>query len=130
MSEFGQNLKKALAFRSLTEARAAQLCRVKQQTMNYYCNLKKPPHENIVQRLVFNLGIPAKELLGSKPGWAVKESSMEYRPTDPRIIWCESMKLRWRQRVHRDELALAIRILFDHDADAVIKWLNEDKRAG
>src|SRR3990172_11020263 len=118
MSDFGANLRHHLRLKKLTEARAARMCGVRQQTMNYYCHLKNPPHQNIVQRLVINLEIPAEELLGPGSVLTVYESTGIYRPTDLRLLWMATLKTRWKSRLKRDDLALSVHVLFASDAPA------------
>jgi transcriptional regulator with XRE-family HTH domain len=125
MSAFGDNLRGALLRVGLTQERAAALCSVTPATMSYYCRLKKPPHRNIVQRISFNLGIRGEELLGHKPPWIAKQGGAEYRAADPRLVWLDTVKLKWKRRSDRDNMALALRIIFESDTDAVLKWLND-----
>lgn len=152
MPSFGENLRRALQERKLTQEDAAELCGVKQQAIAYYFGLDKPPRASSVQLLSTRLNVPLGELLagfedladkrwlsgeglreplvgmmksaGKRRAGRVAEAGPRYMPGPPTSDWALTLRRRWKKKESaRPEMELALRVLFGDDADAILKWL-------
>lgn len=81
-----------------------------------------PKFERKLRALELRCGLRAHET----PPAGVKESKGEYRSVDQRLVWLAGVKARWKRRsADRTQIELAVRTLFEKNAQAVIDWLNE-----
>ncbi len=132
-----------LAAADWTQTEAAQQLGISQGSVSDFASGKRVPSTKGVESIAYRLGLPAetftsrtigldqmrKLLAGNRPG-RVAESSAAYRTNGPGrgsapdFPWLRKLKQRWKRRTTgRDEIRVALRVLFREKTKEVIAWL-------
>jgi transcriptional regulator with XRE-family HTH domain len=121
-----------------TQTEAAQQLGISQGSVSDFTSGKRTPSTKGIESIAYRLGVPAevftskiipldqmrKLLSGNRPS-RIAESSAAYRTRETDVPGLRKLKRRWKRKsVNRDEMRVAIRVLFREKADDVIAWLN------
>jgi transcriptional regulator with XRE-family HTH domain len=135
---FTANFRMLLTAADWTQTEAAQQLGVSQGSVSDFTSGKRVPSTKGIESIAYRLGVPAevftskiipldqmrKLLSGNRPS-RIAESSMAYRTRQLEIPGLRKLKQRWKRKsANRDEMRVALRILFREKTDAVIEWLN------
>jgi len=127
-----------LSAASWTQTEAAQQLGVSQGSVSDFTSGKRVPSTKGIESIAYRLGVPAevftsrlipldqmRKLLSGKRSSRVAESSASYRISQPDLPGLRKLKQRWKRKsVNRDEIRVAIRVLFRDQADEFIAWLD------
>lgn len=135
---FTANFRMLLTAADWTQTEAAQQLGVSQGSVSDFTSGKRVPSTKGIESIAYRLGVPAevftskiipldqmrKLLSGNRPS-RIAESSAAYRARQSEIPGLRKLKQRWKRKsANRDEMRVAIRVLFREKTDAVIEWLN------
>lgn len=135
---FTANFRMLLAAASWTQTEAAQELGVSQGSVSDFTSGKRVPSTKGIESIAYRLGVPAevftskvipldqmrKLLSGNRPS-RIAESSTVYRIGQPDVPWLRKLKQRWKRKsAKRDDIRVALRVLFREQADDAIAWLN------
>jgi transcriptional regulator with XRE-family HTH domain len=135
---FTANFRMLLAAADWTQTEAAQQLGISQGSVSDFTSGKRVPSTKGIESIAYRLGVPAevftsktipldqmrKLLSGNRPS-RIAESSTAYRTREPAVPWLRKFKQRWKRKsANRDEMRVAIRVLFREKTDDVIEWLN------
>ena len=135
---FTANFRMLLTAADWTQTEAAQQLGISQGSVSDFTSGKRVPSTKGIESIAYRLGVPAevftsktipldqmrKLLSGNRPS-RIAESSTAYRTRQAEIPGLRKLKQRWKRKsANRDEMRVAIRVLFREKTDAVIEWLN------
>jgi transcriptional regulator with XRE-family HTH domain len=126
-----------LAAASWTQTEAAQQLGISQGSVSDFTSGKRVPSTKGIESIAYRLGAPAevftskpisldqmRKLLSGNRSSRIAESSTPYRTNQPDLSGLRKLKLRWKRKSgDRDEIRVALRVLFRGKADKVIAWL-------
>ena len=126
--DFGQCFQAFLRENKLTQTRAAELLGWSQNTVGYYCRLKKLPRAHVLAHMAATFRVPADRLLGkTKSTTVLRETAPEYGGVPqqhPAVIWLTRLHNDWhRQPKSRARIELAVRTAWGDNAAEILKWL-------
>jgi transcriptional regulator with XRE-family HTH domain len=134
---FTANFRMLLSAAEWTQVEAAEQLGISQGSVSDFRSGKRVPSTKGVESIAYRLGIPAeaftsrcitldqmhKLLLGNR-ALRISEPRAAYRAGKPYDPWLRSLKQRWKRNPKsRDDIRIAVRILFGKEARDVIKWL-------
>ena len=133
---FTANFRMLLAAADWTQTEAAQQLGISQGSVSDFSSGKRVPSTKGIESIAYRLGVPAesftskpilldqmRKLLSGNRSSRVAESSVRYRTHEPDLPWLRKLKLRWKRKTgDRDEIRVALRVLFRDQVDTVIKW--------
>ena len=136
---FTANFRMLLTAASWTQTEAAQQLGISQGSVSDFASGKRVPSTKGIESIAYRLGVPAeaftsksipldsmRKLLAGNRSSRVAESSVSYRIKEPDMPWLRKLKQRWKRKsANRDELRVAVRVLFREQADEVFKWLDK-----
>ena len=135
---FTANFRMLLTAADWTQTEAAQQLGISQGSVSDFTSGKRVPSTKGIESIAYRLGVPAevftskiipldqmrKLLSGNRPS-RIAESSAAYRTRELDVPGLRKLKQRWKRKsANRDEMRVALRILFREKTDAVIEWLN------
>jgi transcriptional regulator with XRE-family HTH domain len=134
---FATNFRMLLSAAEWTQVEAAEQLGISQGSVSDFRSGKRVPSTKGVESIAYRLGIPAeaftskpiafdqmRRLLSGNRGLKVSESRAVYRAGKPYDPWLRSLKQRWKRNPKsRDDIRVAVRVLFGKETRGVIKWL-------
>ena len=134
---FTANFRMLLSAAEWTQVEAAEQLGISQGSVSDFHSGKRVPSTKGVESIAYRLGIPAEaftsrpisldqmyKLLSGNRALRVAEPRAAYRVGRPYDPWLRSLKQRWnRNPKSRDDIRVAVRILFGKEARYVIRWL-------
>jgi transcriptional regulator with XRE-family HTH domain len=135
---FMLNFRTLLAAASWTQTEAAQQLGISQGSVSDFASGKRTPSTKGIESIAYRLGMPAdaftskvipleqmRKLLSGNRSSRVAESHATYRIAQPDVPWLRKLKHRWKRKsAKRDDIRVALRVLFREQADDAIAWLN------
>lgn len=135
---FTANFRMLLSAADWTQTEAAQQLGISQGSVSDFASGKRTPSTKGIESIAYRLGIPAeaftskaialdqmRKLLSGKGSSRIAETRTPYRISQPDLPGLRKLKLRWkRSSGDRDEIRVALRVLFRGKADKVIAWLD------
>jgi len=127
-----------------TQTEAAEELGISQGSVSDFASGKRVPSTKGIESIAYRLGVPAevfttkvigleqmrKLLSGNKPS-RIAESGAAYRTQsnarggNPDLPWMRQLKKRWKRKSgSRDQIRVAVRVLFREKADEIIKWFD------
>ena len=133
MATFGENFKKILRGRGLTQAAAAKLLDTTQSVISYYSNLVRPPRRGTLLNIADHLGVTVEELTGEKGvGQRAKQDAFEeplsLDACSKQLIndAMRNLKRRWKNKPEeRDAIRHLVPLIFPIEADRILNWFDE-----
>jgi transcriptional regulator with XRE-family HTH domain len=135
MKTFNRNFAAILKRRGLTQMRAAEVFGLSQSLVSAYALGLHQPTRRTAEHLAARLGISADELLSGDmrkagAGKAMTHRRVKYvtgpRSKQPYDAAMMHLKQSWKRKPHqRDQITLAIRVLFPGHVDDLIQWFNK-----
>jgi len=134
---FTANFRMLLSAADWTQTEAAGQLGISQGSVSDFTSGKRVPSTKGIESIAYRLGVPAevftsktipldqmrKLLSGNRPS-RIAESRTAYRTSEPSLPGLRKLKLRWKRKPgDRDEIRVAVRVLFRGKADALITWL-------
>jgi transcriptional regulator with XRE-family HTH domain len=135
---FTANFRMLLVAADWTQTEAAQQLGISQGSVSDFTSGKRVPSTKGIESIAYRLGVPAevftsktilldqmrKLLSGNRPS-RIAESNATYRISQPDVPWLRKLKQRWKRKsAKRDDIRVAVRVLFREQADEAIKWLD------
>ena len=128
-----------LSAASWTQTEAAQQLGISQGSVSDFASGNRVPSTKGIESIAYRLGIPAevftskmipldqmRKLLAGNRSSRVAESHAVYRTGEPDVPWLRKLKQRWKRKyANRDEIRVAVRVLFRDQADSAIAWLDK-----
>jgi transcriptional regulator with XRE-family HTH domain len=120
-----------------TQVEAAEQLGISQGSVSDFRSGKRVPSIKGVESIAYRLGIPAeafaakpitldqmRKLLSGNRALRISEPRATYRAGKPYDPWLRSLKQRWKRNPKsRDDVRVAVRILFGKESRDVITWL-------
>jgi transcriptional regulator with XRE-family HTH domain len=136
---FTANFRMLLTAASWTQTEAAQQLGISQGSVSDFTSGKRVPSTKGIESIAYRLGVPAeaftskvipldqmRKLLSGNRSSRVAESHATYRIKDPDVPWLRKLKQRWKRKsAKRDDIRVAVRVLFREQADDAIAWLDK-----
>ena len=124
---------------SWTQTEAAQQLGISQGSVSDFASGKLTPSTKGIESIAYRLGVAAeaftskvialdqmRKLLAGNRSSRVAESSTPYRTGEPDVPWLRKLKQRWKRKsANRDNIRVAVRVLFREQADEAIAWLDK-----
>jgi transcriptional regulator with XRE-family HTH domain len=134
---FTANFRMLLAAARWTQVEAAEQLGISQGSVSDFTSGKRVPSTKGIESIAYRLGIPAeafttkpialdqmRKLLSGNRVLKISETRGAYRPGKPYDPWVRSLQQRWKRNPEsRDEIRIAVRVLFGNETPAVIRWL-------
>jgi transcriptional regulator with XRE-family HTH domain len=134
---FTANFCMLLAAADWTQTEAAQQLGISQGSVSDFTSGKRVPSTKGIESIAYRLGVPAevftsrlipleqmRKLLAGNRSSRIAESSTPYRTNRPDLPGLRKLKLRWKRKSKdRDEIRVALRVLFRDQGDKLIAWL-------
>jgi transcriptional regulator with XRE-family HTH domain len=127
MTTFSVRLAHLMNQRGWTQVDAAAELGVSQALISRYLTGKRAPLPRTIAHIADRLGVPVSELTGEKDSKSRKDGPAA--KTAPYEVgqWMQALKRRWRRnKSSRNEIGLAIRVLFSEDSADVLAWLEDE----
>jgi transcriptional regulator with XRE-family HTH domain len=136
---FTANFRMLLTAADWTQVEAAAQLGISQGSVSDFSSGNRVPSTKGIESIGYRLGIPA-EIFTSKPlkldqmrkllsgdrAHKVAERRAVYRTVKPYDPWFRALKQRWgRSAGSREEIRVAVRMLFGSQTRKVIDWLDE-----
>ena len=135
---FTANFRMLLTAAQWTQVEAAEQLGVSQGSVSDFTSGKRRASTKGIESIAYRLGIPAeaftakpisldqmRKLLSGNRALKVSESRAVYRPGKPYDSWLRSLQRRWKRHPRsRDDIRIAVRMLFGSETPAVIRWLS------
>ncbi len=132
------NFRTLLAAACWTQTEAAQQLGISQGSVSDFASGKRTPSTKGIESIAYRLGIPAdaftskvipieqmRKLLSGTRTSRVAEPLATYRIAQPDVPWLRKLKHRWKRKsAKRDDIRVALQVLFRDQADEAIKWLD------
>jgi transcriptional regulator with XRE-family HTH domain len=136
---FTTNFRTLMAATGWRQVEAAEQLGISQGSVSDFGSGNRVPSTKGIESLAYRLGIPAEaftskpippermhKLLSSSRGGKPSERHAVFHTVRPYDPWFRSLKHRWhRSPGTRDEIRVAVRVLFGGEASKVIDWLDE-----
>src|SRR5271154_1006871 len=140
---FTASFRMLLSAANWTQTEAAQQLGISQGSVSDFASGKRVPSTKGVESIAYRLGLPAETftsrtigldqmrrlLAGNRPT-RIAESGVAYRTNGrsrgsaPDFPWLRKLKQRWKRKTAgRDEIRVALRVLFREKTAEVIAWL-------
>lgn len=134
---FTANFRMLLSAAEWTQMEAAEQLGISQGSVSDFTSGKRVPSTKGIESIAYRLGLPAeaftskrilldrmrKLLSGNRP-LKISEPRAVYRAGKPYDPWLRSLQQRWKRNPQsRDEIRVAVRVLFGSETRAVINWL-------
>ena len=121
-----------------TQIEAAEQLGISQGSVSDFTSGKRVPSTKGIESIAYRLGIPAeaftskaitldqmRKLLSGTRALKISEPRVAYRAGKPYDPWLRSLKQRWKRHPEsRDEIRIAVRVLFGSGTRNVIDWLD------
>jgi transcriptional regulator with XRE-family HTH domain len=134
---FTANFRMLLAAAQWTQVETAEQLGISQGSVSDFTSGKRIPSTKGIESIAYRLGIPAEaftakpitldqmhKLLSGNRTLKVSEPRAAYRAGRPYDSWLRSLQQRWKRNPEsRDEIRIAVRVLFGGKTAAVIRWL-------
>ena len=134
---FTANFRRLLSAAEWTQIEAGEQLGISQGSVSDFRSGKRVPSTKGVESIAYRLGIPAeaftsrpialdhmRKLLSGNRALKISESRGAYRVGKPYDPWVRSPKHRWKRNPEaRDDIRVAVRVLFGKEARHVIRWL-------
>ena len=134
---FTANFRMLLAAAQWTQVEAAEQLGISQGSVSDFTSGKRIPSTKGIESIAYRLGIPAEaftakpisldqmhKLLSGNRAFKVSEPRAAYRAGKPYDSWLRTLQHRWKRNPEsRDEIRVAVRVLFGNKTSAVIRWL-------
>jgi transcriptional regulator with XRE-family HTH domain len=135
---FTANFRMLLSAAKWTQVEAAEQLGISQGSVSDFTSGNRMPSTKGIESIAYRLGIPAeaftskpitldqmRRLLSGSRTLKISEPRAAYRGGKPYDPWLRSLKQRWKRNPEsRDEIRIAIRVLFGNETRAVINWLD------
>ena len=126
-----------LAAARWTQIEAAEQLGISQGSVSDFTSGKRVPSTKGIESIAYRLGIPAeaftskpisldpmRKLLSGNRALKISEPRAAYRAGKPYDPWLRSLQQRWKRTPEsRDEIRIAVRVLFGNETPSVIRWL-------
>jgi transcriptional regulator with XRE-family HTH domain len=120
-----------------TQMEAAEQLGISQGSVSDLLAGNRVPSTKGIESIAYRLGLPAEaftskritldqmgKLLSGTRTFTVAEPRVPYRAAKPYDPWLLSLRQRWKRSPEsRDEIRVAVRVLFGKEARGVIAWL-------
>lgn len=120
-----------------TQIEAAEQLGISQGSVSDFTSGNRVPSTKGIESIAYRLGIPAEaftskpitldqmhKLLSGNRSLKISEPRAAYRAGRPYDSWLRSLRQRWKRHPEsRDEIRIAVRVLFGNETAAVIRWL-------
>ena len=134
---FTANFRMLLAAAQWTQIEAAEQLGISQGSVSDFTSGKRIPSTKGIESIAYRLGIHAEaftakpisldqmhKLLSGNRAFKVSEPRAAYRVGKPYDSWLRSLQHRWKRNPEsRDEIRVAVKVLFGNKTPAVIRWL-------
>jgi transcriptional regulator with XRE-family HTH domain len=134
---FTANFRMLLTAGKWTQMEAAEQLGISQGSVSDLIAGNRVPSTKGIESIAYRLGLPAEaftskritldqmgKLLSGNRTFTVSEPRVAYRAAKPYDPWLRSLRQRWKRSPEsRDEIRIAVRVLFGKEARAVIGWL-------
>jgi transcriptional regulator with XRE-family HTH domain len=126
-----------LAAAQWTQIEAAEQLGISQGSVSDFTSGNRVPSTKGVESIAYRLGLPAEaftskpitldqmhKLLSGNRSLKISEPRAAYRAGKPYDSWLRTLRLRWKRHPEsRNEIRIAVRMLFGNKTAAVIRWL-------
>jgi transcriptional regulator with XRE-family HTH domain len=134
---FTANFRMLLAAGKWTQMEAAEQLGISQGSVSDFSAGNRVPSIKGLESIAYRLGLPAeaftakpiglepmRRLLSGTRTLTVSEPRAPYRAAKPYDPWLRTLRQRWKRNPEsRDEIRVAVRVLFGKEARTVIEWL-------
>ena len=134
---FTANFRMLLTAARWTQIQAAEQLGISQGSVSDFTSGKRVPSTKGIESIAYRLGLPAeaftskpitldqmRKLLSGNRALKISEPRAAYRAGKPYDPWLRSLQQRWKRTPEsRDEIRIAVRVLFGNGTPAVIRWL-------
>jgi len=134
---FTANFRMLLAAAPWTQVEAAEQLGISQGSVSDFTSGKRIPSTKGIESIAYRLGIAAEaftakpisldqmhKLLSGNRTLKISEPRAAYRAGKPYDSWLRTLQHRWKRNPEsRDEIRVAVRVLFGNKTRAVMRWL-------
>jgi transcriptional regulator with XRE-family HTH domain len=135
---FTANFRMLLVAACWTQIEAAEQLGFSQGSVSDFTSGKRMSSTKGIESIAYRLGIPAEaftskpitldqmhKLLSGNRALKISEPRAAYRAGKPYDPWLRSLQRRWKRHPKsRDEIRIAVRMLFGKETPAVVRWLS------